>query len=94
MMEKICVYSMYTLAIKIVFSYEYYSNTSAVENMCILAEGLKYHICATWRTDTRQVIAECFQLLWQVDPTPLSSSETSQPMTFGGCTYMPFWKDR
>ena len=93
MMEKICVYSMYTLSIKIVFSYEYYSNTSAVENMCILAEGLKYHIHMRHMAN-RQVIAECFQLLWQVDPTPLSSSETSQPMTFGGCTYMPFWKDR
>ena len=62
---------MYTLSIKIVFSYEYYSNTSAVENMCILAAGLKYHICATWRTDrSSRNVFNCFGKLTPL-PSPL-----------------------
>ena len=37
-----------------------------------------------------QVVAEWFQLLWQVDPTPLPSLEASQSATFRGFTNTPF----
>ena len=37
-----------------------------------------------------QVVAECAQRLWQVDPYPLPPSSTSQSTTFRGYTYTTF----